>query len=151
MDFKFESTLDKIDLNILHELQINARLSFSELGRRVGLSSPAVAERVRKMEETGIITGYHVTVDYEKIGFPILAFVLLTTQAEKYKKFYAFAENTMEITECHCISGEESFILRILTRSLSKLDDLIEKLTAFGETKTSIVLRSPLKNIALEI
>jgi Lrp/AsnC family transcriptional regulator, leucine-responsive regulatory protein len=149
MDIKFERVLDQIGLKILHELQMNARISFSEVGRRVGLSSPAVAERVKKMEEAGIICGYHIKVDYEKIGFPILAFVFLTTQSEKYKKLYTFAEDTLEIVECHCISGSESFILRVRTSSISKLDDLVEKLSEIGETKTSIVLSSPIKKIAI--
>ena len=145
MDIKFEKALDQIGLNILHELQMNARISFSEIGRRVGLSSPAVAERVKKMEEAGLISGYYATVDHEKIGYPILAFIFVTTRSEKNNKFYTFAENTLEIVECHCISGSESFILKVLTRSISQLDDLIENLSAFGETKTSIVLSSPIK------
>ena len=135
MDFKFERSLDQIGVKILHELQMNARMSFSEIGRRVGLSSPAVAERVKKMEDAGIICGYHIKVDHEKIGYPIVAFIFLTTQSEKYNKVYKFAENTSEIFECHCISGSESFILRTFSSSVSQLDDLVEKLSEFGEAK----------------
>lgn len=151
MDFKFERSLDHIGIKILHELQKNARIPFSEIGRRVGLSSPAVAERVRKMEGAGIICGYHVNVNHEKIGFPIVAFIFLTTQSEKYNKVYKFAENTSRIFECHCISGSESFILKTFSSSISQLDDLVEKLGVFGETKTSIVLSSPIKKVALDI
>jgi len=151
MDIKFERSLDQIGVKIIHELQMNARISFSEIGRRVGLSSPAVAERVKKLEEAGIICGYHVKVNREKMGFPILAFIFLTTQFEKYKKIYSFAEKTSEIVECHCISGSESFILKVITGSVSQLDNLLEKLITFGETKTSIVLSSPIKKIAIEI
>ena len=86
MNFNFERSLDQIGVKILHELQKNARMPFSEIGRRVGLSSPAVAERVKKMEDAGIICGYHVKVDHEKIGYPIVAFIFLTTQSEKYNK-----------------------------------------------------------------
>jgi Lrp/AsnC family transcriptional regulator, leucine-responsive regulatory protein len=151
MYFKFERLLDQIGLKILNELQMNARISFSEIGRRVGLSSPAVAERVKKMEEAGIICGYHANVDHEKIGFPILAFIFLTTKSEKYDKVYEFAENTQEISECHCISGSESFILRVLSDSLSQLDALVDKLSKFGDTKTSIVLSSPVKKATIGI
>ena len=151
MDFKFERLLDQIGVKILNELQMNARISFSEIGRRVGLSSPAVAERVKKMEEVGIICGYHANVDHEKIGFPILAFIFLTTKSEKYDKVYEFAENTQEIYECYCISGSESFILRVLSDSLSQLDALIDKLSEFGDTKTSIVLSSPVNKATIGI
>jgi Lrp/AsnC family transcriptional regulator, leucine-responsive regulatory protein len=145
MDFKIERLLDQIGVKILHELQKNARMPFSKIGRRVGLSSPAVTERVKKMEDTGIICGYHVKIDHKKIGCPIIAFIFLTTQPEKYNKIYRFAENSSEIFECHCISGSESFILRTFSNSISQLDDLVEKLGKFGETKTSIVLSSPIK------
>lgn len=145
MDFKFERTLDRIGINILHELQMNARTSFSEIGRRVGLSSPAVAERVKKMEDAGIICGYHAKIDHEKTGFPILAFVILVSHSGKFNKLFTFAEKSREIVECHCISGSEDFILRVITRSLSHLEGLIDKLSVFGETKTLIVLSSPIK------
>ena len=151
MYFKFERSLDQIGVKILNELQMNARISFSEIGRRVGLSSPAVAERVKKMEEVGIICGYHADFDHEKIGFPILAFIFLTTKSEKYNKVYDFAENTQEISECHCISGSESFILKVLSGSLSQLDALVDELSKLGETKTSIVLSSPVKKVSIGI
>lgn len=151
MNLKFEKSTDKLGLKILAELQVNARLSYSEIGRRVGLSSPAVAERIKKMEEAGIICGYHVDVDSEKIGFPILAFIYLTTQPEKYNKVYTYAENTPEIIECHCISGSESFIVKAYSKSVSQLDEIVEKLSEFGETKTSIVLSSPIKKFAIEM
>jgi Lrp/AsnC family transcriptional regulator, leucine-responsive regulatory protein len=151
MGLKIESSLDKIGVKILHELQKNARISFSEIGRRIGLSSPAVAERVKKMEEAGIICGYHAKVDHEKIGCPIAAFIFLTTQSGKYKKVFKLAESSSEIFECHCISGNESFILKAVSSSVSQLDDLIAKLEEFGETKTSIVLSSPIKKIVIDI
>ena len=151
MNFKFESALDMLGVKILRELQQDARISFSELGRRVGLSSPAVAERVKKMEEAGIICGYHAKLDREKIGHPILAFIFITMPKEKYDRFYEFSEDTTDIQECHCISGEESFLLKVITGSVSHLDELIDKLVAFGETKTSIVLSSQVEKDVVEI
>ncbi len=145
MNFKIESALDLLGIKILRELQKDARISFSELGRRVGLSSPAVAERVKKMEAAGIINGYHAKLDRERIGYPISAFIFITMPKEKYDRFYAFAEEASAIQECHCISGAESFMLKAITSSVSHLDELIDKLVAFGETKTSIVLSSPVE------
>jgi Lrp/AsnC family leucine-responsive transcriptional regulator len=148
MNIKFEGTLDLLGIKILRELQNDARISFSELGRRVGLSSPAVAERVKKMEEAGIINGYHTKLNRQKIGMPILAFIFITMPKEKYERFYAFSEETANIRECHCVSGEEAFILRVATGSVAQLDNLIEKLVEFGETKTSIVLSTSVdKNV----
>lgn len=150
MNAKFESSVDKIGMNILRELQMNARSTFSEIGRRVGLSSPAVAERIYKMEEAGIINGYHADINPSTFGQNILAFIMLTTQPEKYQKIYSFAEKQQEIIECHHISGNESLILKIVSDSISQLNSMVEKLSKFGETKTSIVLSSPIKKRIME-
>lgn len=150
MNAKFESSVDKIGMNILRELQMNARSTFSEIGRRVGLSSPAVAERVYKMEETGIINGYHADINPSIFGQDIIAFITLTTQPEKYQKIYSFAEKQKEIVECHHISGNESLILKVVSGSISQLNSMVEKLSKFGETKTAIVLSSPVKKKIME-
>ncbi len=144
MDDKFDKAIDEMGVKILCELQKNARSTFSEIGRRVGLSSPAVAERVYKMEETGIINGYHADINPVIYGHEITAFISLTTQPERYQKIYSFAEKENEIIECHHISGVESLILRVVARSISQLDSLVARLSEFGETKTSIVLSSPI-------
>ena len=151
MDFSFERLLDRTGLKILHALQGNARLSFSELGRQVALSSPAVAERVRKMEEAGIIGGYHARVEPEKVGFPIMAFVLLRTRAEKYPDIILLARRLPQILECHHVSGGESFIMKVIASSIPHLEDLIERLSPFGETSTLIVLSSPVVKEVLDL
>jgi Lrp/AsnC family leucine-responsive transcriptional regulator len=145
MSAKVESPIDSIGIKILRELQMNARSSFSRIGRKVGLSSPAVAERVYKMESAGIIGGYHADINPKAFGQDVMAFVTLTNQPEKYQAIYAFAEKEEEIVECHHISGNESLILRIITGSIGQLNTMIEKLSRFGETKTSIVLSSPIQ------
>lgn len=144
MNAKVESPIDSIGVKILRELQMNARNSFSRIGRKVGLSSPAVAERVYKMESAGIISGYHADINPQAFGQDVMAFVTLTNQPEKYQVIYAFAEKEEEIVECHHISGNESLILKIVTGSVGQLNTMIEKLSQFGETKTSIVLSSPI-------
>lgn len=151
MDFGFERLLDRTGFRILRALQENARLSFSELGRRVALSSPAVAERVRKMEEVGIISGYHARVEPEKVGLPIMAFILLRTGAEKYPGIISLVRSVPEFLECHHVSGSESFIVRVVASSIPHLESLIERFRPFGETSTLIVLSSPVVKQVLDL
>ena len=151
MDNKFSKVLDNIGLNILRELKQNARTGFSEIGRRVGLSSPAVAERVYKMEELGIIGGYHVKLDPVSMGFPVLAFITLKTHPKKYSQIYSYLNDVAGVMECHHISGHESLIIKMYTTSVSNLDSMIEKLSEYGETKTSIVLSSPIDKKTIDI
>lgn len=140
MNAKNANSVDEIGMKILRELQINARSTFSEIGRKVGLSSPAVAERIYKMEEFGIISGYHADINPKIFNHNIMAFITLTTEPDNYKRIYAFAEKQKEILECHHISGNESLILKVVSGSISQLDIMVEKLSRYGETKTSIVL-----------
>lgn len=145
MTAEIKRSVDEIGMKILLELQKNARISFSEIGRKVGLSSPAVAERVYKMEETGILTGYHADINPEVFGHHILAFISLTTRSDMYQDVYLYADKSRQIIECHHISGSESLILKAVSGSISQLDTLVEALGKFGETKTSIVLSSPIQ------
>lgn len=145
MNAKNLNSVDEIGMNILQELQINARSTFSEIGRKVGLSSPAVAERIYKMEESGIINGYHTSINPAAFGHYIMAFITLTTHPNKYNEIYTFAEQQNEILECHHVSGNESLILKVVSGSIPQLDGLVEKLAKYGETKTSIVLSSPMQ------
>lgn len=151
MSVKFKKEIDEIDRNILHELQINARLTFSEIGRKVGLSSPAVTERVHKMEESGIILGYRAELNPKFFGLNTTAFLYLRTQAEKYSKIYALAEKEKQIIECHHISGNESMVFKVVSSSISQLDDIVKKLSEYGETKTSIVLSTHVEKTTLDL
>ncbi len=145
MDVNKLSSVDDIGMKILRELQINARSTFSDIGRKVGLSSPAVAERIYKMEEVGIISGYHTGINPIVFGHNIMAFITLTTQPNRYNEIFTFAEKQKEILECHHVSGDESLILKVVSGSIPQLNGMVEKLTKYGETKTSIVLSSPLQ------
>jgi Lrp/AsnC family leucine-responsive transcriptional regulator len=151
MDFEIERLLDRTGLKILRALQENARLSFSELGRRVALSSPAAAERVRKMEAAGIISGYHARVEPDKVGLPIMAFILLKTRTEKYPDIFSLARRLSEILECHHVSGGESFVMKVVVSSIPHLEELIEKLSPYGETSTLVVLSSPVQKQVLDL
>ena len=146
-----QKLLDAIGWNILDRLQENARMSFSELGRRVGLSTPAITERVRRMEEAGIITGYHASVDASKAGFPIVVYMRLAISGGEnmVSRATQAVKRMPEILECHRVTGTDSFILRAGLLSVMHLESLIDRLTPFGMTSTSTVLSSPVPYRAL--
>ncbi|CAN5516310.1 Lrp/AsnC family transcriptional regulator [soil metagenome] len=143
--------IDEIDWKILKELQINARISFAELGRRVGLTTPAVIERIRKMEDAKIITGYRAEIDTAKVGLPIMAFVRMSITGVDYSHIIEVAEESAEVLECHRGTGGDSFIMKVAVADVGHLQLLIDKLTPYGITTTSIVLSSPVKRRIIEI
>jgi len=140
------SVLDKTGWHILEELQHNGRLSFAELGRRVGLTLPAVAERVRKMQDAGIITGFHARVDPAKIGLPIAAFICISVVGDVFARVAKAVREMPEVLECHRGTGADSFTLRVAVESVQHLESLIDRLTPFGTTSTSIVLSTLVKH-----
>ena len=139
--------LDKISWKLLEELQKNARQSFAGLGRKVGLSTPAVAERVRRLEEAGIITGYHAALDVAKLGVPIRVLVRLTIHDGELQvqRTVAAVKELAEVSRCHRITGAESFVIEANVASIRHLEILIDKLSALGSTSTSTVLSSPVQ------
>lgn len=139
-----EEQLDKVGWQLLRVLQEDARLSFSELGRRVGLSSPAIAERVRRMEDLGIITGYRAMVNPDKLGYAITVFINIRTSAENHNEIATFAHSLTEVLECHHVTGQDSYILKVIVSSMAHLEHVISRLRHYGETTTSIVLSTPL-------
>jgi Lrp/AsnC family leucine-responsive transcriptional regulator len=143
MSLENERLLDDIGWHILQELQENARLSFAELGRRVGLSIPAVTERVHRMEDAGIITGYHADVNPEKVGLPIIAFIRMNITGNVSSQIVGLMNELTEVSECHRGTGGDSFIMKVRVSSISHLEHVIERLLPFGTTTTSIVLSSP--------
>jgi len=139
--------LDSIAWKIVEHLQDHARMSFAELGRKVGLSTPAVAERVRRLEEAGVITGYHASVDMAKLGVPIHVVMRLTIPGGDLQigRTVSAIKELPEITRCHRITGDESFVIEAHLVSVRHLEALIDKLSAFGATATSTVLSSPVE------
>lgn len=150
MAFTNEKLLDEIGWRILQELQVNARLSFAELGRRVGLSLPAVTERVRRLEDAGIITGYHAEVSLDQIGQPITAFIRMSINSDVSAKLIKLIQELPEVRECHRGTGGDSFILKVSVASVGHLESLIDRLVPFGTTTTSIVLSSPVTKRFIE-
>ena len=147
---KHEKLLDQIGWKLLHELQVNGRLSYAELGRRVGLTTPAVVERVKRMEEAGIIIGYHADIDPLTVGMPITAFIRMSVVGDVFNRITQVVKTTPEIVECHRGTGADSFIMKVHVRSVEHLENLIDRLTPYGTTSTSIVLSSPVKSREIE-
>ncbi len=143
-DHETEHLLDDIGWNILNELQQNARVSFAELGRRVGLSTPAITERVRRMEEAGIILGYRAQIDPSKVGLPILAFINVKVGGENLSHFMKVAANHPEVLECHRVTGSESFLLKTAVSDVTHLEQLLDALMPYVATTTSMVLSTAL-------
>ena len=148
--FDTDKLMDATGWQILQALQEDARISFSELGRRVGLSAPAVAERVRRLEEAGVISGYHAQVNMEKIGLPLSAFIRVSSTNERYVQISALARNLPEVLECHRITGEDCLIMKVAVSSVAHLEELINRLGPYGRTTTSVILSSPVTRRALE-
>lgn len=139
--------LDAIAWKILEALQRDARLSFAELGRKAGLSTPAVAERVRRMEEAGVIQGYHASVDMAKLGVPIRVLVRLTIPGGdlQVSRTVAAIKELSEISRCHRITGDESFVIEAHVVSIRHMEALIDRLSTLGATSTSTILSSPVE------
>jgi Lrp/AsnC family transcriptional regulator, leucine-responsive regulatory protein len=139
--------LDAIAWKIVEALQQNARLTFAELGRKVGLSTPAAAERVRRLEEAGVITGYHAALDMAKLGVPVRVLVRLTIHGGdlQVRRTVDAVKEMPEISRCHRITGDESFVIEAHVVSIRHMEALIDKLSTLGATSTSTVLSSPVE------
>ncbi|KXK01467.1 MAG: AsnC family transcriptional regulator [Acidobacteria bacterium OLB17] len=143
--------LDEIDRKILHILQEDARTSYAELGRQVGLTTPAVIERVHKLEDAKIITGYRAEIDTSKIGLPITAFIRMSISGVDYSHIIEVVQAANEVLECHRGTGADSFIIKVAVSTVEHLQEMIDRLTPYGITTTTIVLSSPVKMRAIEI
>lgn len=141
-DSQSKSEIDQLDWAILRELQANGRLSFSEIGRRVNSSQPTVAERVRRLEESGVITGYSAQVDRKKLAWPIMTFINLTVPNYSVSKVDDVIRAMPEISECHRVTGNDCFIIKAHTRTVEHLEELLKILNRYGSSSTSIVLSS---------
>ncbi|GAA3034352.1 Lrp/AsnC family leucine-responsive transcriptional regulator [Streptomyces olivoverticillatus] len=135
---------DATDWRILDALQLNGRAGYAELARAVNMSSSAVTERVRRLEEAGVIGGYTAVVDPEKLGLPVLAFVRLRYPHGNYKPFHDLLETTQEILEAHHVTGDDCFVIKVAARSMRHLEEIAGRIGALGSVTTSVVYSSPL-------
>ena len=137
------SLLDAIDRRILIELQDDGRVTMAELGRRVSLSAPVVGERVQRLEESGVITGYSAVVDPRAIGYPIAALVRIRPARRHLHKVPEVARSTPEVVECHRVTGEDCYVAKLHLRSMDDLEGILDRFAAVGQTTTSIVHSAP--------
>ena len=135
--------IDATNRRILEELQAEARLSMAELGRRVNLSPPAVADRVQRLERAGVITGYHASVDPKAIGYPLAAIVRVRPASRQLHRIPEVARELPEVVECYRITGEDCFFVKLHLRSMENLEPILDRFVAFGQTTTSIVHSAP--------
>jgi Lrp/AsnC family leucine-responsive transcriptional regulator len=144
--------LDATNLRLLTELQSNARLSLAELGRRVGLSSPAVAERLQRLEQERVILGYHTELDPRALGLSLSAIVRVRPAPGQLHKLAEHAQQAPEVVDCRRITGEDCYSLTIHVRSIEHLEEVIDRFASYGQTTTSIVQSAPVRNrgIALQ-
>ena len=139
-----DSTLDRTDWRLLAELQRDGRASYAELARAVAMSASAVAERIRRLEEAGVIAGYQVTVDPERVGLTVMAFVRVRYPTGNYRPFHAMLDSTPEVIEAHHVTGEDCFVLKVLARSMRHLEEVTGRIGGLGPVTTSVVYSSPL-------
>jgi Lrp/AsnC family transcriptional regulator, leucine-responsive regulatory protein len=135
--------LDAVNIRLLRELQGDPQVTMAELGRRIGMSSPAVAERVRRMEEAGIIVGYALTIDPASLGLPIAAYIRIRPHAGQLPQIAELARSIPEVAECHRITGEDCFLMKVHIPSMEQLDRILDCFLLYGSTTTSIIQSSP--------
>ncbi|RMF64185.1 MAG: Lrp/AsnC family transcriptional regulator [Calditrichaeota bacterium] len=149
------SRLDKIDLTLLQRLQLQGRTKRNVLAEEVSLSIPTISERMRKLEEAGIIKGYHAVLDARKLGLEVTAFIFITAESSKYyRQIIERAREQDEILECHAITGEGSHLLKVRTESTATLERLLSRIQAWPgvvNTRTDIVLSSPKETTVLPL
>jgi Lrp/AsnC family transcriptional regulator, leucine-responsive regulatory protein len=138
-----DQQLDATNYQLIAALQKDARVSLAELGRRVGLTAPAVGERLGRLEQAGIIRGYHADVDPRALGYELSVVLRIRPSARMIGKVAALARATPEVTECHRVTGDDCFVMRLHVRDVLHLEELIDRFVLYGQTTTSIVQSSP--------
>lgn len=145
------AVLDETDVRLLVELQANARLSLAELGRRVGLSAPAVAERVARLEQEQVITGYHARLAPRALGLALSAVVRAKPGPRQLHQVGELAKKTPEVVDCRRITGDDCYIMTVHVRSVEHLEEVIDRFAAHGQTTTSIIQSAPVAERGIDL
>jgi Lrp/AsnC family transcriptional regulator, leucine-responsive regulatory protein len=140
---RFQNGLDAVNLAILRALSEDPRMTMSALGRRVGLSAPAVTERVQRLESAGVIRGYRLDVDPAALGLPVAAWVRIKPGPGQLLKIAELAASTPEVVECHRITGEDCFLAKVYVGGVDQLETVLDRFLLYGQTVSSIVQSSP--------
>lgn len=143
--------LDAVNLRILAELQGDPRLSMTALARRVAMSPPAVTERVDRLRATGVIAGWRLDVDPEALGLPVTAYARMRPGPGQLSRVAALLPDVAEVTECHRITGDDCFLIKLHVASMSHLAEVLDRLSVHGQLTTSVVVSTPvpLRSVAL--
>lgn len=145
-----ENKIDALNWDILNVLQANSRATFADIGRKVGLTPPAVAERIKKMEDLGILEGYRAHLSYTELGYQMKAIITLRAFMGKLKPFLEMVSGLEEVVNCYRITGNENIIMEVVLRDQFHLEKFIDKLIQYGETRTHIVLSDIVSNAPLK-
>jgi Lrp/AsnC family leucine-responsive transcriptional regulator len=135
--------LDFVNLKLLELLEEDGRMGIAELGRQVGMSAPAVAERVQRLERAGVIAGYRAEIDPRAVGFPVAAVVRIRPAPGQLQRIPKIARETPEVAECYRITGDDCYLVRLHLRSIDELEDMLDRFTPYGQTTTSIIHSAP--------
>lgn len=138
--------IDRISWKILNTIQTDGRISLKALASEVGLSLPATSERLKKLEEAGVINGYRAEIIPEQVGYKVMALIGMTTLQPNKSRLINTLELMPEVIECLHVTGQDSFVIRIVTRDLQHLEDFVGSINEYGETRTSIVLSHPIRS-----
>ncbi|MDN5853181.1 MAG: Lrp/AsnC family transcriptional regulator [Actinomycetia bacterium] len=138
-----KSAIDEVNRHILALLDEDPRRSTSELARRIGMSAPAVRERVHRLEEAGVIRGYRLDIDPAAIGLPVAAWVRIRPGPGQLPKLAELAERTPEVSECHRVSGEDCFLLKVHVSAIEALEGVLDKFLVHGQTTSSFIVSTP--------
>ena len=142
---------DTRNVELLRLLSDDPRMGVSELARRVGMSAPAVRERLARLEEAKVVTGYRLVIDPAALGYPICAFVRVRPSPGQLAKVAELAKATPQVVECHRVTGEDCFILKVYLAALDDLDEVLDRFLVFGQTTTSLVQSTPVSPRALPL
>ena len=146
-----DEPLDAVNRLLLTELHTDPRVSMSALARRVGMSAPAVAERIQRMQRDKIIIGFRMEVDPAALGLPVAAYVRVRPTAGQLPRVAALAAELPQVTECHRITGEDCFLIKIHARAIEDLEQTLDRFLVHGQTISSIVVSSPVPPRALPV
>jgi Lrp/AsnC family leucine-responsive transcriptional regulator len=135
--------LDDINRLLLRELHADPRIAMSALARKAGMSAPAVTERVQRLQRAGVITGFSMNVDPATLGLPVTAFVRVRPAARQLTKIAALAESLDQVSECHRITGEDCFLVKVHAATIPELEETLDKFLTYGQTVSSIVVTTP--------
>ncbi len=149
--FTDDGLLDETNLRLLGELQRDARLSIAELGRRVGLSSPAVAERVKRLELEGVIAGYHAEIDPRRLGYGLGVIIRIRPNPRQLADVAALARDTPEVIECRRVTGEDCYVMTAYVRDVEHLEAVIDQFVAYGQTTSAIMQSAPVPRRGLAL